>query len=205
MPLTEWLVDKPCDLSECRHFHLLHGVSASCPAQPPWRVVVSIRGTEDIWALRKSLPRSSPVVFYYLVVTSSPVGAGAGAGATRWLILEPGDILGNNQYKMHWVGATIRLISLDSVLFDRINNSWEKRCKNLQEGKAKCSWGESLNPCGNLRTIHEKSAFILLPWGRSHTCVHTCAHMYTCRHTCYVHTCTPHTVHIQCMYREDEQ
>lgn len=84
---------------------------------------MGIRETEDTWALRKSLQRSSPVVFYYLMVTSSPVGAGAGAGATRWFILEPGDILENNQYKMHWVGATIRLISLDSVLFDKINNS----------------------------------------------------------------------------------
>lgn len=38
-------------------------------------------------------------------------------------MLEPGDILGNNQYKMHWVGAMIRVINLDSLLFDKINNA----------------------------------------------------------------------------------
>lgn len=57
------------------------------------------------------------------MVTSSPVGAGAGVGATQWFMLKPGDILGNNQYKMHWVRATIRVINLDSVLFDKINNA----------------------------------------------------------------------------------
>lgn len=37
-------------------------------------------------------------------------------------ILKPGDILGNNQYKMHWVGAMIRVINLDSLLLEQINN-----------------------------------------------------------------------------------
>lgn len=41
----------------------------------------------------------------------------------QWFLLKPGDILGNNQYKMHWVGTTVRVINLDSLLFDKINNA----------------------------------------------------------------------------------
>lgn len=84
-------------------------------------VVVRNWGTEDTWTLQKSLQLSAPVVFYYLLVTNSPVTAGT--RATQWLMLKPGDILGNNQYKMPWVGATIRVINLDSLLFDKANNA----------------------------------------------------------------------------------
>lgn len=41
----------------------------------------------------------------------------------QWFLLKPGDILGNNQYKMRWVGTTVRVINLDSLLFDKINNA----------------------------------------------------------------------------------
>lgn len=47
---------------------------------------------------------------------------------------EPGDILRHNQYKMHWVGASVRVINFDSLL-DKINNAREKPCQKLQEGK----------------------------------------------------------------------
>jgi hypothetical protein len=41
----------------------------------------------------------------------------------QWFMLQPGDILGNNQYKMHWDGAMMQVISLDSLLFYKINNA----------------------------------------------------------------------------------
>jgi hypothetical protein len=47
----------------------------------------------------------------------------AQAGATQWFLREPGDILGNNQYKMCWVEAMLRSINPDSMLFDKINNA----------------------------------------------------------------------------------
>lgn len=64
---------------------------------------------------------SATVVFHYLLVTDSSVQAQA--GATQWFLREPGDILGNNQYKMCWVEAMLRSINPDSMLFDKINNA----------------------------------------------------------------------------------
>lgn len=75
-------------------------------------------------------------------------GAGAGAGAMQSFILEPGDILGNNQYKMHWVGAMIRVINLDSVLFDKIKTrenvkTYRRRKQSAVGGKLKPMWRQN--------------------------------------------------------------
>lgn len=103
-----------------------------------WRTVVGICGTEDPGALQKSPRISTTVVFYYLLGTNPPVWADT--GARQWYVLQPWrSILGNNQYKMHWVWATIRVINVDSLLLDKINNAWEKHCKNLREGKQSVS------------------------------------------------------------------
>ena len=109
------------------------GSARLAPLSPSWRVIVGIHRTEDLGTLWKSTQISITVGFYYLLGTNSPV----------WVMLEPGTgtcsnlggILGNNQSKMHWVGAMLRVINLDSLLLEKINNAWEEQCKNLQEGK----------------------------------------------------------------------
>ena len=105
------------------------GSALLVPLSPSWRVVVGICRIEDLGTLRKSLHISTAVVFYYLLGMKPPV----------WVMLEPGTgtcsslggILGNNQSKMHWVGAMLRVINLDSLLLEKINNAWEEHCKNL--------------------------------------------------------------------------
>lgn len=134
LPLTRWpWLDKSFDLPEPRLFHLWHGSALPALLSSSWRTVVGICGTEDPGALQKSPRISTTVVFYYLLGTNPPVWADT--GARQWYVLQPWrSILGNNQYKMHWVWATIRVINVDSLLLDKINNAWEKHCKSLWEG-----------------------------------------------------------------------
>lgn len=136
--------------------------------------------SKDWWSRGhwKSLQVSATVVFHYLLVTDSSVQPRA--GATRWFLRESGGILGNNQYKMCWAAAMLRSIHLDRMVFDEINNTWEKHCKSLREGKIWRMPRERVEVSVEI-VIQRSLVLSCCRWGNTHA--QACPHVNVCIET----------------------